>query len=273
MRDENTVRDIYPEFYALSAENSELRSELAVLYEDFEYINRVMIPVIQTRYLINLGALRVDALCAQLSVMRTRRRIALLRLHLERGDRMRAGIFNQRLEREFRVWDERLKYETEQIDLAKARFSSLTPNEDEDEIRHLYRQLAKKLHPDINLDRGEEVKSLWPSVVSAYAWGNVFQLKSLLIIASDFPESYDLPCDMSSLRRNNAVLKENKQMMTAKIENLKQHQIFKWREILDDPELLSSEQRKLRQEIERARSQENALHDMLAMLERRGVLQ
>ncbi len=248
-----------------------LRGELAALYEELEHINRVVIPATQTSYLIKVGALRVEALQTQVDVMRTRRRIALLRSYLERGERVHVAALNHRIEREFREWDERLRHEVSQIEEAKARFSSLAPSEDEDEIRSLYRLLARKLHPEINPDQSDEAKSLWPAVQTAYEWGDVFQLKSLLIMSDDYPESYDMPNDMSGMRRGHAMLKGKIASMIAKVGNVKQHPAFEWRRILDDPELLASEQGKLRDEVHRSRIQKTALQDMLRSLELKGV--
>jgi len=264
---------VHPDFNSLYEENSILRGELAVLHEELEYINRVVIPATQTNYLIKVGALRVEALQTQVDVMRTRRRIALLRSYLERGERVHAAALNHRVDREFREWDERLRREAGQIDQAKARFSSLVPSEDEQEIRSLYRLLARKLHPEINAEQSDEAKSLWPAVQTAYIWGDVFQMKSLLLISDDYPESYEMPSDMTGVRENNADLKRKVSLMNAKADNIKQHPAFEWKKLLDDPELLASEQNKLRAEIGRSRVQRTALQDMLSSLELRGVRQ
>lgn len=270
-RGKNIDDYVHPDFDSLYEENTAKRGELAVLYEELEYINRVIIPSTQTSYLIKVGALRVEALQAQVDVMRTRRRIALLRSYLERGERVHAAVLNHRVDKEFREWDERLRREVSQIDQAKARFSSFAPSEDEGEVRSLYRLLARKLHPEINAEQSDEAKSLWPPVQTAYIWGDVFQMKSLLIMADDYPESYEMPNDMASMRKNNAALKGKITSMAAKIDNLKQHPAFEWKKVLDDPELLASEQNKLRDEIYRSRIQKTALQELLSSLEVKGV--
>lgn len=272
-RDKNLDHYVHPDFGSLYEENAAMRAELAVLHEDLEYINRVIIPSTQTSYLIKVGALRVEALQAQVEVMRTRRRIALLRSYLERGERVRAAAFNHRVDREFGEWDERLRREVSQIDQAKARFSSLVPSEDESEVRSLYRLLARKLHPDINIEQSDEAKSLWPAVQTAYIWSDVFQMKSLLIMADDYPESYEMPNDMTGMRKINAALKGKIASMNAKLDNLKQHPAFEWKKVLDDQELLASEQSKLRDEIQHSRIQRAALQELLNSLEMKGVRQ
>lgn len=271
LSEDNMINYVLPEFYSLEKENAMMRSELASLCEELEYIDRMLIPATQTSYLIKVGALRVEALQIQIDVMRTRRRIALLRSYLERGERVPLSALNYRINREFREWDERLLHEMVQIDHAKARFSSLVTSEDEDEIRSLYRLLARKLHPEINPDQSEEGKAIWPAVHASYISRDVFQLKSLLLVADDYPESYDMPNDMAGMRRSNVMLKEKIASMAGKVTNAKQHPAFEWKRTLDNPERLAFEQKKLRGEISRARLQKTALQDMLNSLEMKSV--
>lgn len=263
--------EIHPEFESLYTENSLLRGELAALHEEFEHINRIVIPSTQTNYLIKVGALRVELLQMQVAVMRIRRKIALLRVGLERGEPVHIEALNYRVEREFKEWDDRLQGEVNQIEEAKARFSSLSEPEDADEIRSIYRLLSRKMNPEINPDQGEEAKSFWASIHSAYIWNDLFHLKALLMMADDYPDSYDLPTDIGGVRRNRDMLKEKIQTMLRKIDNLKQHPVFEWRKLLENPERLEQEQTKLRNEINRVRVQKVALQDMLTSLELRSV--
>jgi regulator of replication initiation timing len=260
-----------PDFDVLYRELGDLRSELASLMEEFEFINRVTIPRIQTNYLIKVGALRVELLQAQVGVMKVRRKIALMRSSLDRGEIIFDEALNYRLEREFKEWDARLAHETAQIENAKARFSSLAPSEDEDEARVIFRALCRKMNPEINPDRSDEAKSFWPSVFSAYVNWDLFQLKALLLMSDDYPESYDLPCNVGAMRQSRASLKEKINAMRARVRNAKQHPAFEWLALLRDGPRLSLEQNRLRDEIAHLRAQRAALLDMLKSLETRGA--
>jgi hypothetical protein len=259
------------EFEAIYNENSLLRGELAALQEELEYTERVVIPSTQTSYLIKLGALRVELLQIQVNVMKTRRRIALLRSNLERGEVVHAEALNYKIEQEFREWDNRLRHEISQIDEAKARFSSLAVPEDAEEVRGVYRILSRKMNPEINADQSDEAKSFWPGVRAAYLWGDLFHLKALMMMADDYPESYEMPNDIGGMKKNREILREKITAAAKKLENIKQHPAFEWRALLDDPDRLMSEQSKLREEIDRAKLQNIALQDMLNSLELKGV--
>ncbi|MDR1651969.1 MAG: J domain-containing protein [Synergistaceae bacterium] len=260
-----------PDFEELYKELADLRSELASLCEELEFTNRVVIPRTQTSYLIKVGALRVELLQAQVAVMKVRRRIALLRSSIDRGKTVFEEALNYRIEREFKEWDARLAHEVSQIENAKARFSSLSPDEDEDEIRVIFRTLCRKLNPDINPDQSDEAKSLWPSVYSAYTGCDLFHLKALLLMADDYPDSYDLPSNIGAMREEKAALIDKMGDMTNKVRNAKQHPAFEWMELLQDPGDLATEQCRLRDEIARMRAQQVALLDMQKSLEQRGV--
>jgi uncharacterized small protein (DUF1192 family) len=262
---------IAPDFEPLYRELRDLRSELAALFEDLEFINRVVIPRTQNNYLIKVGALRVELLQTQVSVMKTRRRIALLRSSIDRGETVLWNDINYRIESEFKDWDARLIHELAQIDNAKARFSSFAPSEDENETRVIFRTLCRKFNPKINPDQSDEAKSFWPGACAAYANGDLFRLKALLIMSDDYPDSYDLPCDIGAMRENRAALKKRITRMRAQLRNAKSHPVFEWMALLQDGKRLNEEQNRLRSEISRMKAQHAALFDMQKSLELRGV--
>ncbi|MDR1514421.1 MAG: hypothetical protein LBS45_01900 [Synergistaceae bacterium] len=261
----------FKEFEILYNENVLLRTELATLHEEIEHLDRVVIPSTQTNFLVKIGTLRVELLQMQIAIMKTRHKIALLRSNLERGEIVHQEALNYKVEREFREWDDRLRHEISQIDEAKARFSSIAQPEDMQEVRSIYRILSRKLNPDINFDQSEEAKSFWPSVRTAYLWGDIFHLKALMMMSDDYPESYDMPNDTGRMRRNRDILKAKIRAASKRLENIQQHPAFEWRVLLDDANKLAAEQSKLKSEIERAKLQNTALQDMLRSLEMKGV--
>jgi hypothetical protein len=260
---------IAPDFEPLYDELGGLRTELASLFEETEFVNRVLIPRTQTNYLIKVGALRVELLQTQVSVMKTRRRIALLRANIDKGEMMYEDAINEKVEAEFCDWDSRLFHELSQIERAKARFSSLTPPEDEDEVRAAFTALCRKLNPDINPDQSDEAKSFWPSVYSAYTGGDLFHLKALMLMSDDYPDSYDLPCNVGAMRENREALREKIRRARAQLQNAKSHPAFEWLEMLREPDRLAVEQSRLRDETTRMKAQQVALLDMQKSLELR----
>jgi hypothetical protein len=259
------------DFDDLYRELGRMRGELASLYEELEYVNRVVIPRTQTNYLIKVGALRVELLQAQVNVMKTRRKIALIRSSLDKGEVLFEENINYRVEREFNEWDKRLGHEVSQIECAKARFSSLVESEDEKEVRAIFRTLCRKMNPDINTDRSDEAKSLWSSAYSAYSSRDLFHLKALLLMSDDFPDSYDLPSNIGAMRENRVILKEKITKMRIQVQNVKQHPAFEWLNLLGDAKTLSAEQNRQRDEIARMRAQQAALLDMQRSLEMKGL--
>lgn len=265
--DSGTDYIVPPDFEALYAKNAALRQELACLHEELEYLDRILLPATRTTYMIKVGVLRLELLQLQVDVMKLRRAIALHRSCLQQGDAADKMGVGERIDREFLQWDERLRYEVAQIEMAKAAFSSLAVVEDEGEIRALYRALCRKMHPEIGGDRGPEAKSLWENIHTAYAWNDLFHLKALQMIAEDYPDSYDLPNDIGGMRRTCDNLGELARQLTQKLENRRQEPVFEWRRILDDPVRLTNEQEKLRNEAAATRLQKLALQDMLRTLE------
>ena len=258
-------------FEALYRELGDLRGELALLFEELEFVNRVLIPRTQINYLIKVGALRVELLQTQVGVMKIRRRISLLRSNIDNDGTISNDLIYDRVDAEFADWDSRLAHEVSQIETAKARFSSLAPSEDENEIRGIFRALCRKLNPEINPDQSDEAKSFWPSVYSAYTGGDLFHLKALLLMSDDYPDSYDLPSNVGAMRKGRSALKEKIRRAKLELQNAKSHPAFEWLALINDGERLSTEQRCLRDAIARMKAQLAALIDMQKSLEPRSA--
>ena len=263
---------VHPDFEALYVENGLLRGELATLKEEAEYLVSVTVPQTQTSYTIQIGALHAELFQLQTDVTKIRRRLVILRDALQRGDVFDESSMSVIIDREFAEWDDRLRMELAKVEEAKARFSSLVTSEDELEIRSLYRILARKMDPEINPDQGEEAKSFWPNIQSAYRARDLFHLKALLMMAEDYPESYDLPSDIGSVRASGERLRRRVNFMNTKLTDIKSHVAFEWRKLLDNPHKLAKEQTRLREEIEKTRFQRVALEDMLRSLELKNQL-
>ena len=264
---ERPLGELPPEFETLYVENGLLRAELATLMEEAEYLTRVAIPHTQTSHTIKIGALRAESMQLQINVMKVRRRLVLVRDSLQKGERSDSVAITGKIEQEFHEWEERLRVELANLEDAKARFSSLTPSEDEAEVRSLYRILSRKMNPEINPEQSEEARSFWPGIHSAYVSGDLFHLKALLMMADDYPESYDLPSDIGAVRKAGERLRKRISFMHTRLADIRNHPAFEWRKLLGDPQRLSQEQARLREEIEKSRLQLVALQDMLRSLE------
>lgn len=257
--------DLTKEFESLYTDNALRRAELAALREEYEHVSRFVIPITRATYLIKIGALRAELLQSQIAVRKIRRRIALLRSVDDP-----AGI-DVTIDEEFSQWDERISIELRDIEVAKASFSALSMSENTDEMRALYRGLARKMDPDVNTERREDSAAFWPSVQIAYANCDAFQMKALYLMAEDYPESYEMPNDIGSMKKNNADLRSKIKIAEERLRVLKQHPAFEWRRLLDSPERLEEEQERLRGEIARSRIQRTALEDMLRSLTLKGI--
>lgn len=257
------------DFERLYAENSMLRAELAAMLEEYEYCRRWHIPITKMSYLIQIGALSAELLQLQIEVRKIRRRIALMRENIYGESSRSVAEIEAVIADEFVHWDERLAYEQREVDNAKASFSSMTLSEDMPEIRAICRALSRKMNPDVNDEQSDEAKAFWPSIHTAYAMTDLFQLKALAMMAEDYPESYDMPNDVGAMRRANERLKERKARAEERLRQQRGQQVFEWRALLDSPQQLDAEQRRLRGDIASAKVQRTALSDMLRSLERK----
>ncbi len=71
----------------------------------------------------------------------------------------------------------------------KAVLSNLGSPEESMEMRKIYRNIAKSLHPDVNPDLTEEQKEVWHFFHAAYKSGDLDKLKALEIVYTDVIKS------------------------------------------------------------------------------------
>ncbi len=207
-----------PEFERTSDECSMRRQELAELFEEYEYLNRTLIPNLEALYLTRIGGLRYELLQTQIRVRRLRRKCELIQAALNRGEPVDITAIENKLDLEFREWMLRLQSDYADLRYAELRLSHLLSEEESEEFRALFRALAKKLHPDVNPDQSDAAKNLWLQVQAAYENGYLERLRALALLADDIPEDYTLPDSLNLIRDKLSSLIEKILMMRERLD-------------------------------------------------------
>jgi hypothetical protein len=86
---------------------------------------------------------------------------------------------------------EKIMEEASRVAEANYLLSNLESPQRSVEIRKLYREVAKKLHPDLHPDFGEKEKQLWHAVQQAYEFCDPDSLRALFIMAQDLNKFSD----------------------------------------------------------------------------------
>ena len=140
-------------------------------------------PYWEAKYTETFGALEQQCYAAFVRSVELRRRIALARVYMNRGAEPDAAAIDAQIAQEFRAYEEKLRQmEEERARAAQILGAKEMSDEDTKRFKHLYRQLAKKLHPDLHPERTAEMKKLWQRAMDAYALGDLARLEILAAI-------------------------------------------------------------------------------------------
>ena len=202
-----------------------------------DYIRLQENPRIEADYAVKVGYLENELLEVQVAARRAKRKLTLAQAAANRGVKLQESALEAQLDEEFAEW-------TRRIEQAVSRFYVLVDyrcglqalsNAESEELRHLYRMLVKRLHPDVNPEQSEKDTRLFLMAQSAYASGDVSVLRSLvsaLGLEDNAEEGLsDAPVLMEAQL---AVLEEQLLLHREKLEALKQEFPYKYREKLAD---------------------------------------
>ena len=172
--------ELHPKVKELLSKYNLLKDELGRLIEEREYVTVTEIPRLQSEYKFKVGIVEYDCFALKIQMRAMRHEIKMRQAALMSGETITDEEVKNRIEIELKNWKKQIDKMNEEINEAKLYLNSPTLSEEEArEFKLLYRNLVKKLHPDINLDLSEDNKILWAKVNIAYKDGDIKELRSL----------------------------------------------------------------------------------------------
>lgn len=248
----------HPEARRLTEERDLLRDELARLLAEAHDLVETVGPNLLAMYQNKIGAWELRRLEAECAVARLRREIELAQAAMNRGEAPDPGAINAQIEAEFTTWRQRVQEAADRLRDAQLRMShKLSPEEDR-ELKRLYRELVKDLHPDMNPGRGEELAQLWRRVQDAYGRADVEELRAFALMVRPgvtVPSSdpiRDLSLEVADLKGQVA-------RRIAEIDGIQKQPPFNLRESLADEAWLAARRAALDAEIASLESRRESL--------------
>lgn len=222
------------------------RRELADLLFQQQQLLWVVGPNLEAQFANSIGRYDQELQQLQLQIRRTRRHLEIRRAAWQKSQTLEAEQVERQLDEEFLDWRRRLLEEEERQEAQQQRLRRLRSPETSSILRSLYRQLVKRLHPDLHPHQDEAQKRLWFEVQQAYQWADWKRLETLLACCDeDFEES---PEELLRLKERLARLSEE-------LQALRQQPPFSLETQLQQPEWVEQQaaQRKLHILLERQR--------------------
>lgn len=236
-----------------------LAGELARLLAERDELRRVVGPNLEADHRARIGEHLLENLRLECQAARLKRELELVQAALNRGEAPDYVDILRTLDDEFAAWLERLRAETTALLAARARLGSLRPAAESREFRQLYRQLVRRLHPDVNPAQPEAARHLWARVQEAHANGDLDELRALALLldtllpgpADDDAAAASSPGNpgalLPSLQRRADALTQQVRRLLAELAALPATWPFSLRPLLADPAWVATQIRAARE--------------------------
>lgn len=184
---ENVAIILFPEFEKLKKEVEQLRTELSMLYLEYDELRFVICKNIETAYILALGSFEYKAYESECEALRLKRKLELIQAKRNRQEKVDLKFIENLLDKEFAEYLKKLNLQIEKMNeaLYRDKCERLTES-DAKELKRLYRKVVKCLHPDLNPDTTPAQRELFENAVKAYENGD---LRALQIIAEMVTEN------------------------------------------------------------------------------------
>ena len=189
---------IHPKIIALQTQLEELRLESAKLYLKAEYMQFEERPLLLSLYETHIGKMLFHEFQLNVEIRILNLEAQLYQAYINRN----ARPDEEQIATRIRLEQEKFKAEIEEkeanIKAAQDYLNAPSYSKEEtEELRNLYRLIAKALHPDLHPEQTQKEKDLFLKAVSAYRIGDIFVLRQIALALTeesigDIPE-IDLP--------------------------------------------------------------------------------
>ena len=211
---------------------------------------------IETEYMLKLGSIEYKAYEAQCAALRLKRKIDLIQAKKNRQEKIIISAIEETLDEEFAEYQKQLDEQIDKVNAAiKRSKAEVLSDEENKELKKLYRKIAKALHPDINPDVSEAQVQLFDNAVSADKSGDLGTLRIISEMVGNNPLPEQHKDAMTQLVEERERLEGLLESIRESIENIKSEYPYTMKDILEDTK--KTEQKK--QELESVIEQYNEL--------------
>lgn len=239
-----------------------LRTEYIKLINDKDVLLEWGKPQLEALYATKIGVYQVNRLQIQLHIQALKRKLEMIRSAIVRNLSVDVNAIELIVAEELAETEIKIMQQVAEIEKGKQLLTHLESPQRSAELRVIFRELAKQLHPDVNpLLTPEQVK-LWHLTKDAYQRGDVEKLKALKVAyEKELSSTDDLLGKMSEkdLELRLHVLSEGIRLLNDEIAIIKSNFPFDMEDKIKDEEWVRGEVTKIEKEIKELRAYEGEL--------------
>lgn len=247
----------------------DLALELGNLVLQHDTLLHGTIPTLEADFLNKVGGPRVRLMEVQVENRRLKRIIEAAQASLNRGQEPDLEVIERELTIEFQTWTDGIQQQRRDVERARQAMGNLLEPEEVGQIRSLYRELVKLLHPDLNPPTPERAR-LWLQVQQAYQGTDLAGLHILAGLARRLEDvaPWDQTTALDHLGQHRDHLKAQVQTLAGRLQGLLQSFPCDHEDRLADPTWVAEQNQQTSEQIERELLTQAALRARLqAVLE------
>ena len=257
---------LHPDVQRLLAENAGLRAELADLIAHVHDLSHNVRANLLALYQSKLGAWELEKLKAQFRVARLKRMIELVQAALNRGAQPDMLQIEAQVREEQMLWEMKLKEAAAKLQQAEHHLAHLLSPEQSAEIKKLYYQLVKQLHPDLHPQQDHGDRLLWQQVQDAYDAGSLDRLLALSQLVGVPDPEQPAASSLEKLREDQESLQKRIAELEAAIVRIESQPPFTLRDDLENEVWIAMKRTTLENETAPLQAQAAALEKHLETL-------
>lgn len=255
---------IHPKFDSLRKELEELRRKSSQLYLKAEYMQFEERPLLYSLYETTIGQLEYESFVLNVRIRLLELEISLRQSYINRNETVNEYAVSEKIE--FAQQKYKIEIDQKEAEIKAAQDYLKSPAmsvEESNEIRELYRMIAKTLHPDLNPNVSQKEKDLFLKAIAAYRIGDIHVLRQVALAISeekieDIPED-NLPTLIESARKS---IRE----FEKRIEAMEREFPFIYRNQLKDENWIKEQKVEISEHISAAKAKIEKLTNYLTIL-------
>lgn len=246
----------------------ELKKTLEDLVFERDNLKFVICENIKTEYMLIFGSLEYRIYKSYLKYLRLKRKKDLIQAKKNRQEKIIIEDIDTKLDEEFCDYKKKLDEKVEEINHALDRSKGeILSDEDSKFLKKTYKNIVKKLHPDINPSVTEAEKELFYHATEAYKDGDIASLEIIYDIVCKEEDKEDKALSLKNPEEEVKRLEDLVNQVEDNIDLIKTIPPYTWKILLEDEKKKAEKLRDLKNDLksfeEAVRTQEEYIRELM----------